>query len=275
MNKVIIYTDGSCKHNGLWFACGGWAAILQAFKDKDEWECTKCGYKGKLETYEDTEGDGDVWGTCPECDVNCMVLQTTDPSVPVATSKFSGMLTHNTDKIPVTNIRAEMYGILESLRKIVKKCEVELNSDNETCIKCLNEQSAKKSNTDLWERIDREIGRLKLLGCKLRFVWVKAHNGNLHNEAMDKMAKKRMTQAEPVAVGVCRACKDKRETCGFPPENENNCDGLDPRSSVEKEFPVCMECLNDRMICGFEPTSKKHCDGEGTVIGWEDIDEKV
>lgn len=41
-----------------------------------KYECSKCGFKSDLDLFEDTEFDGDVWGTCPECKENCMLLMT-------------------------------------------------------------------------------------------------------------------------------------------------------------------------------------------------------
>ena len=42
------------------------------------YECPKCGYEGGLETFEDTEYDGDVIATCPKCKVNTLILDATE-----------------------------------------------------------------------------------------------------------------------------------------------------------------------------------------------------
>jgi len=40
-----------------------------------DYECMKCGNISDLDTYEDTECDGDVWGICPKCETFTMILE--------------------------------------------------------------------------------------------------------------------------------------------------------------------------------------------------------
>ena len=245
MKKVICYTDGSCINNGKWYAAGGWGVVLLLLKESG------------------------------------------DAKDPKSISKFSGPLTFNTDKvkgshlepclngIPVTNIRAEMHAILHALQKIVKKCSIHLNSDNEYCIKVLKGNYPKKANVDLWDRIDREVNRVTNLGCSLSFYWVKGHSNNLGNDLVDELAKKRMREANLKPSGICLECKLKdRSTCGYEPVNPQNCEGFDPRSCTKKKYEVCGNCLNLPSTCGFEPFSERHCEGEDTVVDWDFIEEE-
>jgi oligoribonuclease NrnB/cAMP/cGMP phosphodiesterase (DHH superfamily) len=38
------------------------------------YECAKCGERSPLDEFEDTECDGDVWGTCPKCGKHTMIF---------------------------------------------------------------------------------------------------------------------------------------------------------------------------------------------------------
>lgn len=40
-----------------------------------DYECMKCGNISDLDTYKDTECDGDVWGVCPKCETFTMILE--------------------------------------------------------------------------------------------------------------------------------------------------------------------------------------------------------
>jgi ribonuclease HI len=186
MNDVIIYTDGSVSGNGKETAVGGWATILQAIIQPDSYTCLNCNYTGKLASFDDTEHDGDVLGTCPKCDKNGTIMQE-EKEVEI---EKCGKLTYETDCCAVTNNRAEMYAILKGLESIVKPCRIKVYSDSELCIKTLNGEYARKTNLDLWEQMDREIAELNKMGCKILFQWVKGHANDELNNRCDKMASK-------------------------------------------------------------------------------------
>jgi len=186
LNDVIIYTDGSVSGNGTKEAVGGWATILRVTVPMDSYECVKCSYKGKLETFDDTEYDGDVWGTCPKCKQNVMITQ----EIKDVEVEKCGRITFETDNCAVTNNRAEMYGIMKGLESITKACKIKVYSDSELCIKTLNGEYARKTNLDLWKRMDSIISKLKQMGCEIVFSWVKGHASNEFNNRCDKMASK-------------------------------------------------------------------------------------
>lgn len=186
MNDVIIYTDGSVSGNGKRDAVGGWATILQASVLIDSYECFKCSYKGRLDTFDDTEYDGDVWGQCPKCGKNTLITQ----EIKDVELEKCGRLTYETDNCAVTNNRAEMYAILKGLESITKACRIRVHSDSELCIKTLNGEYERKTNLDLWERMDSIIYKLKQKGCLITFQWVKGHADDELNKRCDKMASK-------------------------------------------------------------------------------------
>jgi len=189
MTEIIITTDGSVSGNGKPDAVGGWACILQAYRESLDTECSKCGYKGKLDEFEDTEYDGDVWGTCPKCHINCMIF--IEEKKLIAEKEYSGKLVYETDSCPITNNRAEMYAILKGLESVTwKNCRIEVHSDSELCIKTLNGEYSRKTNQDLWERLDNRCMELKNRGCSIMFMWVRGHSAHVLNNRADKLAGK-------------------------------------------------------------------------------------
>jgi len=155
MTEVIVTTDGSVSGNGKPDAIGGWACILQAFKS------------------EMASSDSDT-------------LQ-----VLLAEKEYSGKLVYETDNCPVTNIRAEQYGILKGLEEVCgRNCRIEVHSDSELCIKTLNGEYSRKTNQDLWERLDKRCMELKQRGCSIMFMWIKGHSTNVLNNRADKLAGK-------------------------------------------------------------------------------------
>lgn len=104
--------------------------------------------------------------------------------------EYCGKLVYETDNCPITNNRAEMYAILSGLQAIEKRCILQVYSDSELCIKTLNGEYARKSNPDLWERLDNRCEELKRMGCSINFQWVKGHASNQFNNRCDKLASK-------------------------------------------------------------------------------------
>ena len=105
--------------------------------------------------------------------------------------EISGKLVYETDSCPITNNRAEMYAILKGLEEIIgRNCTIEVHSDSELCVKTLNGEYSRKTNQDLWERLDKRCEELKQRGCSIKFVWVRGHNGHILNERCDKLASK-------------------------------------------------------------------------------------
>lgn len=96
-----------------------------------------------------------------------------------------------------TSNRMELSAVLWVLQNI-KADKITLYSDSSYVVKGINEwlKSWKKNywkttsgsvkNLDLWQLIDRELGRTKNI---YEFYWVKGHNNNYYNEEVDKLAR--------------------------------------------------------------------------------------
>jgi len=114
----------------------------------------------------------------------------------IAEVEKCGKLVYDTDNCPVTNNRAEMYGILRALESITKPCKVKVYSDSEWCVKTINGEYHKKTNLDLWDRLDAVIQELERIGCWVVVSWVKGHADDELNKRVDKMASKVKREGE-------------------------------------------------------------------------------
>lgn len=104
-----------------------------------------------------------------------------------------------------TNNQMELEAILKSFEKLVEKnisnYSVEIFSDSKYCIQGITEwifswkknswkNSAKKpvKNKEYWEKIDNAKRFLEMEN-KIKFIHVKAHNGEKFNERVDDIAR--------------------------------------------------------------------------------------
>lgn len=101
-----------------------------------------------------------------------------------------------------TNNRMEMTAVIEALRALKKPCVIALYTDSvyvkDGVTKWLAgwkakgwKTAAKKpvKNQDLWEEIDREIGR-----HTIEWHWIKGHAGHPENERADELARQEIHQ---------------------------------------------------------------------------------
>ena len=97
-----------------------------------------------------------------------------------------------------TNNRMELTAVIEALKALKRECEITLYTDSRYVMdgvtqwmpnwkqnnwKTTNKKSAVK-NLDLWQELDR-----LLPAHKIKWVWVKGHNGHPENERVDKLAR--------------------------------------------------------------------------------------
>lgn len=103
-----------------------------------------------------------------------------------------------------TNNRMELMGVLAAIAVILKRRidkdtdQIIIYSDSKYVVNCLGEYvhkwvkfGFKKSDGKPVSNIDlmQEYGHLyNHLKCKIKFEWVKGHNGNPYNEMADKLA---------------------------------------------------------------------------------------
>ena len=98
-----------------------------------------------------------------------------------------------------TNNRMEIIAVIESLKRIPKEMKVQIHSDSSYVIRGITEwlpnwlksdfKRGKVLNIDLW----KELSEL-CLDRVIEWIWVKSHNGNIHNEEVDRLANQRRLQ---------------------------------------------------------------------------------
>ncbi len=96
-----------------------------------------------------------------------------------------------------TNNRMELMAAIEALMLLKEDCEVRLYSDSKYLTDAINQKwlyswqkngwkkSDKKPvlNRDLWEQLIVLLSK-----HKVKFIWVKGHDGNAYNEICDTLA---------------------------------------------------------------------------------------
>lgn len=103
-----------------------------------------------------------------------------------------------------TNNRMELTAVIEALKTLKKPAQVKLYTDSKYVIDGITKWifSWKKTqwrnsnrklvkNADLWQNLDYEVQK-----HKIKWIWVKGHNGNFYNELVDNLARK---QAESIS----------------------------------------------------------------------------
>ena len=97
-----------------------------------------------------------------------------------------------------TNNRMELQAVIEALKALKKECQIELYTDSRYVMDGVNEwlpnwkkngwrTTNKKSevkNIDLWQELDSLLPQ-----HKIKWIWVKGHNGHPENERVDKLAR--------------------------------------------------------------------------------------
>ena len=96
-----------------------------------------------------------------------------------------------------TNNRMELMGCIAGFEALNRACDVEVYSDSKYLTDAFNKnwierwvendwqrgKSGPVKNIDLWERLLKAISP-----HRVKFIWVKGHNGHIENERCDKLA---------------------------------------------------------------------------------------
>lgn len=88
-----------------------------------------------------------------------------------------------------TNNRMEMQAVIESLMflsyEVDKKVVYKIYTDSKLVLNCASGLWNRNKNLDLWMEYDKVS-----MGKKIKWFWVKGHNGDKYNEIVDKIARK-------------------------------------------------------------------------------------
>ncbi|MBI4468496.1 MAG: ribonuclease HI [Acidobacteria bacterium] len=83
-----------------------------------------------------------------------------------------------------TNQRAEVTAACIGLEALREPCEVTLVSDSEYVIRTMLGEYRRRSNLDLWERLDRAARRHRVI-----WTWTRGHAGHELQELCDRAAR--------------------------------------------------------------------------------------
>ena len=101
-------------------------------------------------------------------------------------------------EVNTTNNRMELTAVIEALKALKKPCNIVLYTDSRYVMDGVNEwlpnwklngwRTANKKtlvkNIDLWQSLESLIEN-----HKIKWIWVKGHNGHPENERVDKLAR--------------------------------------------------------------------------------------
>lgn len=86
-----------------------------------------------------------------------------------------------------TNNVMEMTAVLQAMKSITdKSIPVEVFSDSKYVVETLNGNFKIKKNVWLWQELMKEKEKF----ADIKFIWVKGHDKNVHNNDVDRIAKK-------------------------------------------------------------------------------------
>jgi len=96
-----------------------------------------------------------------------------------------------------TNNRMEILAVIAALESLTEPCEITIHSDSQYVVNAINQGWAKKWRANRWMRNKKEEALnpdlwARLLDLlpkhKVRFEWVRGHDGNEENERADELA---------------------------------------------------------------------------------------
>jgi ribonuclease HI len=83
-----------------------------------------------------------------------------------------------------TNNRMEITAAIEALRRVPADAAIAIHSDSQYVIKTMTMGWRRRENLDLWAPLDQETARRRV-----RWQWVRGHNGDPLNERADELAR--------------------------------------------------------------------------------------
>jgi ribonuclease HI len=89
-----------------------------------------------------------------------------------------------------TNQRAEILAAIEALEALYELTEIEIVSDSQYLVKCAGGEWRRRTNKDLWERLDKASE-----GLDVTYRWVRGHAGNPGNERAHELVEWLLQQA--------------------------------------------------------------------------------
>ena len=124
-----------------------------------------------------------------------------------------------------SNNRAEALGVLAAMEWVPDGSKLEVHADSELTVRQLQGRYKIKSNTDIWELIQRARDQKHLMVTP---EWVRGHAGDPLNELADKLSKLGAMNGRIESLSGL----DELAPPAVPPELV----GIEPRTDWEREF---------------------------------------
>ncbi len=107
-----------------------------------------------------------------------------------------------------TNQQAEVVAAALGLEALSEPCSVHLFTDSRYVVETMSGRFRRKTNHEWWARLDKASGR-----HKVKWQWVRGHDGDLVQEAVDKAAR-RIAASGSVDEEILQAAIDRVGTTG-------------------------------------------------------------
>jgi ribonuclease HI len=107
-----------------------------------------------------------------------------------------------------TNQQAEVAAAALGLESLREPCSVHLFTDSRYVVETMSGRFRRKANHEWWARLDAAAAR-----HKVKWEWIRGHDGNLVQEAVDKAARK-IAAVGRVDEEILQAAIDKVGTTG-------------------------------------------------------------
>ena len=113
-----------------------------------------------------------------------------------------------------TNQQAEVVAAALGLEALTEACSVQLFTDSRYVVETMSGRFRRKTNHEWWARLDKAATR-----HKVKWQWVKGHDGDLVQEAVDKAARK-IAAAGRVDEEILQTAIDRVGSTGALPTEE-------------------------------------------------------
>ena len=107
-----------------------------------------------------------------------------------------------------TNQQAEVTAAALGLEALTEPCSVQLFTDSRYVVETMSGRFRRKTNHEWWARLDKAA-----TGHKVKWEWIRGHDGDLVQEAVDKAAR-RIAASGRVDEEILRAAINRVGTTG-------------------------------------------------------------
>jgi ribonuclease HI len=128
----------------------------------------------------------------------------------------------------------EITAALEALRETPAGADVAIHSDSQYLVKTMTLGWKRRENLDLWRLLDAEIAKRRV-----RWHWVRGHNGDPGNERADELARSAAEGRTPRPRGSVASAE---VTANRSASESEIADSLAPLLHPNESIRLCANC---------------------------------